>query len=64
MGVAVGEADGDFPVLAKCENCENEYETDETMGNDCPHCGYARFEVLDGYSTDPELSWREDGDAR
>lgn len=39
MGVEIGEADGEHILLAECDGCEEEYETDETMDNDCPHCG-------------------------
>lgn len=39
MGVVIGEADGEHVLLAECGECGERYETDETMDNDCPHCG-------------------------
>jgi len=47
MGVPVGQSEGDHPVTLGCRECGSRYETDETMGNDCPACGFARFRVLD-----------------
>ena len=38
MGVSIGEAEGEYATLLRCENCGTEYETDETMANDCPEC--------------------------
>ena len=32
--------DGDHPVELLCEDCEATFWTDETMGNDCPECGF------------------------
>lgn len=46
MGVGIGEADGDHPALLECHECGEEYETDETMFNDCPECGMQAFEVV------------------
>lgn len=59
MGVPVGDATGEYVTLLECEECDERYETDETTSNNCPECGAARFEVVDGYATDPEYSWRE-----
>lgn len=59
MGVPIGDAVGDHPALLECEDCGERYETDETMGNDCPHCGTSwGFEIIDG--GDPD-GWRPDG---
>jgi Zn finger protein HypA/HybF involved in hydrogenase expression len=54
MGVHTGEADGDVPLLLACQHCGLEYETDETMGNDCPDCGAVDYEIV---STVPS-EWR------
>lgn len=54
MGVPIGEADGDNPLLLECRSCGDQYETDETMMNDCPHCGSQRFDVVSGDPSD----WR------
>lgn len=60
MGVPVGEAEGGHPALLECGECGARYETDETMGNDCPECGTHRgFDVIDG--GDPD-GWRPDGE--
>ena len=48
MGVPIGEADGDYLVTLECRECGTRYETDETMGNDCPDCGFVSFDFADG----------------
>lgn len=45
MGVPRGEADGSHVARLRCRRCETRYETDETMGNDCPDCGFQDFEM-------------------
>lgn len=57
MDVHVGEAAGDHPILLVCESCDEQYETDETMPNDCPDCGTLRWDLLE---TDPDAPWREE----
>lgn len=60
MGVPVGEAEGDHPSLLRCNSdpCggETEYETDETMPNDCPECDWHTYTIV---STDPNAPWRD-----
>lgn len=46
MGVPVGEAEGEFPGLLWCRTCEEEYETDETMSNECPHCNALNYDKI------------------
>jgi len=54
MGVPIGDAHGDYLTLLQCE-CDNEYETDETMANGCPECGRVSMDIIsDDYSGD----WR------
>lgn len=56
MGVPIGEATGNYPALLECGRCDEQYETDETMFNDCPNCGeQGNFEIVDG--GDPD-GWR------
>lgn len=55
MGVPVTEADGEYLTLLECGNCDEEYETDETMSNDCPYCYRVTFEVK---SNDYSGDWR------
>lgn len=59
MGVPIGEASGDHPALLECVECGERFETDETLANDCPHCGAhnhaGRAEIVDG--GDPD-GWR------
>lgn len=62
MGVSIGEADGEYVCLLECGECGKRYETDETRSNDCPECYRIQFEILDGYNSDPELSWRDDAE--
>lgn len=59
MGVPIGDVTGDHPALLECGDCAERYETDETMVNDCPHCGAWDFETIDG--GDPD-GWRPDGE--
>lgn len=63
MGVPIGGADGQHVALVECHGCGDRFETDETMTNDCPHCGAhnpaSRIEVIDG--GDPD-GWRPDGE--
>ena len=55
MGVDIGKAEGEYLTLLECENCDMQYETDETMSNDCPHCYRTMYDVKsDDYSGD----WR------
>lgn len=62
MGVPIGEATGDHPALLECGDCGERYETDETMTNECPHCG-GWLDQEKGVITggDPE-HWRPDGE--
>lgn len=59
MGVPVGDADGDHPVLLVCRSCGDPFETDETMNNACASCGSGRIDIVE---TDPDLvdDWRAD----
>ncbi|QHS17950.1 hydrogenase maturation nickel metallochaperone HypA [haloarchaeon 3A1-DGR] len=59
MGVPIGDAEGNHTALLECGNCSERYETDETMGNECPHCGMVSFEIVTG--GDPD-AWRPDGE--
>lgn len=59
MGVPLGESIGDATTLLKCESCTGYYETDETMPNDCPECGYRPFEIVSGLAADRD-EWRAD----
>lgn len=59
MGVPIGDADGEYIILLLCPECEEKFESDETMMNVCPDCGAPTNDVQDGYATDPELSWRD-----
>jgi predicted nucleic acid-binding Zn-ribbon protein len=52
MGVPVGEAAGEHIATLVCRNCETRYETDETMGNDCPGCGVTSFDIVDSEASD------------
>jgi len=46
MGVPVGESEGDLPVRLQCRSCGDEYETDETMTNECPFCGAVDYDAV------------------
>lgn len=63
MGVPVGEAEGEYPALLRCTDCNTEYETDETMPNDCPNCHHLQWEEItpDGAGYTPS-EWREEFD--
>lgn len=63
MAVEIGEADGDHVALCACSNCGARFETDETMTNDCPECSQNSLEIIDGVATNPEMTWRDGGDA-
>lgn len=47
MGVPEGEATGDHILTLRCKECGTDYETDETMLNDCPECNFQSFEIRD-----------------
>jgi len=55
MGVPVGEATGDAVMLVACPECEEHYEIDETMSNDCPECGRISHNIIDAGSP---VDWR------
>lgn len=55
MGVPKGRAMGEVLALLECRECGLEYETDETMTNDCPNCGLVNFDIVSGAPSD----WRE-----
>jgi len=47
MGVPDGEAGGDRPLRLLCNKCDTHFETDETMTNECPHCGLQDYQICD-----------------
>lgn len=62
MGVPVGDANGSHVALLKCGDCGAYYETDETMGNECPDCHAVQYEILAGAQGQID-DWREDPEA-
>ena len=36
---------GDHPVTLYCHNCDDTFEVDETVVNDCPECGLVSMEI-------------------
>mgnify|MGYP006897002431 CR=1 FL=1 len=46
MGVPIGEAEGEHLALLRCDECDNRYETDETLDNDCPYCSRSNWDLV------------------
>ena len=41
------ELEGEHPLDVRCRACSEHYTVDETVTNECPHCGMVDFEVTD-----------------
>lgn len=62
MGVPVGHAEGgDFGGihLLQCRRCGAHFETDSSMTNDCPECGFQSWERRDQTDDPDHVPWRE-----
>ena len=56
MGYEIGNAEGDYPTLLKCDRCKAYFEIDEETFNNCPYCGYRGGDVVS--STYDAQEWR------